>query len=271
MVASTVLVGCGRMGSALLAGWLDRGLDPGELTVIEPNEETASAVRQRLGVGVIASAERISAETRPDVVVLAVKPQVMTSVLPTYARFAGPHTVFLSIAAGRTLAFLSRHLGQQAAIVRVMPNSPAAIRRGVSVACANQNASQVHRQRCERLLEAVGNVLWIEDESLLDAVTAVSGSGPAYVFLLVECLAAAGVAAGLPADLSARLARATVSGAGEMLHQSPRRAEDLRRDVTSPGGTTEAALSVLMGPNGLQSLITEAVTAAAERSRHLAG
>ncbi|TAN62004.1 MAG: pyrroline-5-carboxylate reductase, partial [Magnetospirillum sp.] len=197
-------------------------------------------------------------------------PQVMAEVLPPYGRFAA--AVFLSIAAGKPIAFFRSHLGDGAAIVRAMPNTPAAVRRGITVCCPGAGVDAPRRALCQSLLEAVGEVGWVEDESLMDAVTAVSGSGPAYVFLLAEVMAAAGIAQGLPPELAARLARATVSGAGELLRQSSDSAEQLRKNVTSPGGTTAAALAVLMADGGgLPGLMDAAVAAAARRGRELAG
>jgi pyrroline-5-carboxylate reductase len=184
---------------------------------------------------------------------------------------AAPDTVFLSIAAGRTIAYFERHLGAQAAIVRSMPNTPAAVGRGITVACSNRHVSAAQRELCDELLAAVGEVAWIADEGLLDAVTAVSGGGPAYVFLLIECLAEAGAAAGLPPDLAMRLARITVSGAGELARLSSEPASVLRQNVTSPAGTTLEALKILMAADGLQPLMTKAIAAATRRSRELAG
>lgn len=259
------------MGGALLDGWLARGMRADEVAVVEPNAAQAEAAAERLGRKVHAVPAELGAGVRPDVVVFAVKPQVMDDVAPAYRRFAGPGTVFLSIAAGKTIGYFAEKLGGEAAIVRAMPNTPAAVGRGITVACANPRAGAPARRRCQDLLEAVGEVMWCEDESLIDAVTAVSGSGPAYVFLLAECLAEAGLDAGLPADMARRLARATVAGAGELLHRSQEPPEVLRKNVTSPGGTTAAALAVLMAPDGLKDLMARAVRAAARRSRELAG
>lgn len=263
-----VLVGGGKMGGALLAGWLDRGIDPHRVRVIEPNAEAAQTLA-KINVQVDADAAGIAAA--PDVVVLAVKPQVMDQVVPAYARFAGTGTAFLSIAAGRTILSFEKILGDKAAILRAMPNTPAAVRRGITVICANANVTAAQRTLAGDLLAAVGAVEWIEDESLMDAVTAVSGSGPAYVFLLAEQLAEAGRQAGLPADMAARLARATVAGAGELLHKASEPAATLRQNVTSPGGTTAEALKVLMADDGSQPVLTRAVLAATRRSRELAG
>lgn len=259
-----LLVGCGKMGGALLAGWKRRRLTQ-PLAVIEPQAITLPA-----GVKRYASAEALPKRAAPAAVVFAVKPQSLAEALPAYRRFAAGNTMFLSIAAGKTLGFFARALGEEAAIVRAMPNTPAAIGRGIAVACANVRVAPAQRALATRLLAAAGEVAWVEDEALLDPVTAVSGSGPAYVFLLIECLAAAGVAAGLPAALANTLARATVAGAGELARLSPEDAAQLRRNVTSPGGTTEAALKILMGPEGLAALMERAIAAATARSRELA-
>lgn len=263
MSGGILLVGYGRMGSALLLGWIDKGFDPKAIVVVEPTQIPGSVM------GVF-DEKNIPKDFQPDVVLLAVKPQVMDDVLPPYARFA-EHALFLSIAAGRTLASFERILGPRAAIVRTMPNTPAAVGRGITVACANRMATALQKARAEELLSAVGEVGWVEDESLIDAVTAVSGSGPAYVFLLAESLAKAGEKAGLAPELARQLARATVAGSGELLYQSELAASTLRENVTSPGGTTAAALAVLMAESGgLQDLMDKAVAAAAKRSRELA-
>lgn len=272
--ASTLLlVGCGKMGGALLAGWLARGTAGAHapVTIVEPAAAATASFRGKPGVMIVSEASDLPADAAPSVVVFATKPQGLDKIAPGYRRFARPETVFLSIAAGRTIGFFETHLGA-AAVVRSMPNTPASVGRGISVACANRAVSAAQRATCTDLLAAVGEVAWVDDEALLDPVTAVSGSGPAYVFLLVECLAEAGVEAGLPSDLATRLARVMVAGSGELLHQAPESADQLRRNVTSPGGTTAAALEVLMAkPGGLQELMTRAVAAATRRSRELAG
>ena len=208
------------MGGALLEGWLDRGIESEAVLVVEPSPHIAGALRQRAGLTVVGAPGDIGADVRPEVVVFAVKPQAMDAVAPAYKRFAGPGTVFLSIAAGKTIGYFEDRLGADAAIVRSMPNTPAAVRRGITVACTNGLVTPDHQRRRHDLLEAVGEVAWVDDESLLDAVTAVSGGGPAYVFLLVECLARPGPDAGLPADLALRLARVPASGAGTVLTRS---------------------------------------------------
>jgi pyrroline-5-carboxylate reductase len=263
-----LLVGCGKMGGAMLAGWLDRGVTD-RVAVVEPMVASAAAFTNRPGVTVAADLASLGG-FKSDVVVFATKPQGMDALVPAYRRFAGEGTLFISIAAGKTLGFFEQHLGAVAAI-RAMPNTPAQIGRGITVACPNRHVDASQRTLAEALLAAVGEVGWVDDEALIDAVTAVSGSGPAYVFLLAECLAEAGKAAGLPADLATRLARATVSGAGELLHRSSESAATLRQNVTSPGGTTQAALTVLMADDGLRPLLIKAVAAAARRSRELAG
>ena len=265
-----VLAGAGKMGAAMLAGWLARGLDPQSIVIQEPNlAGDAADLAVRHGIRV---SEQLDALARaPAVIIAAVKPQVMDLVFPPLARHAGPDTVILSIAAGRSLASFEKHLKAGAAVVRAMPNTPAAIGRGITGAVGNAHVTAVQKARCEALLSAVGDVVWVEDEALIDAVTAVSGSGPAYVFLLAECLAEAGRRAGLDAETAMRLARATVSGAGELMHRSPLPAATLRQNVTSPGGTTAAALGVLMRETGgLQDLMTEAI-AAAQKTRPRTG
>ena len=264
---SLVLVGCGKMGTAMLRGWMAAGV-ASRYVVVEPAGMPA-------GFGSAAeimwqpAPEHLATEPKPDAVVYAVKPQIADEVVPNYRHWADSGTLFVSIVAGKTLAGLARQLGR-AAIVRTMPNTPAAIGRGITVACANSLVTIGQRQLCERLLAAIGESAWVEDETLIDAVTAVSGSGPAYVFLLIEALAQAGRAEGLPADLALQLARTTVAGSGELARISAESPAQLRENVTSPGGTTRAALDVLMAADGLAPLIRRAVAAAAARSRELA-
>ncbi|MFZ2004444.1 MAG: pyrroline-5-carboxylate reductase [Stellaceae bacterium] len=264
---TVVLVGCGQMGSAMLRGWLASGA-AARFVVVEP-AGAPEALAASPKVQAHRSAAEFSGDLAPDAVVFAVKPQGIGDIVPDYRRFARPETVFMSIAAGTTIAGLARHLGA-AAIVRVMPNTPAAIGRAISVACANPRVTEAQRELCGALLAAIGESTWVEDEGLLDAVTAVSGSGPAYVFLLIETLAAAGVNSGLPPELAAHLALATVAGSGELARVSKETPSKLRANVTSPGGTTRAALDVLMGGDGLAELMDRAVAAATRRSRELA-
>ncbi len=263
--APLVLVGAGKMGGAMLDGWLARGLDPNKVVIIEPqpSAEMTALVAKGLRLNPKDPIGHASA------VLIAVKPQVAPDVVPGLISLVGANTVVISIMAGRNLGFLEQAL-PNAAVIRTMPNTPAAIGRGITVAVPNARVSTKQRQLADALLAAAGEVAWIDDEALMDAVTAVSGSGPAYVFLLADALAQAGAAAGLPADLAARLARATVVGSGELLHRSEHDAATLRKNVTSPGGTTAAALDVLMASDGLAPLLTKAVAAATKRSRDLA-
>ena len=266
-----LLAGAGKMGGAMLAGWLERGLAPARVVVQDP-APPAEVARLLAAHGIASHAALTALDTPPSVIVAAVKPQAMEAVLPGLARLAGPRTLVISIAAGKTIASFERHFGGAGAIVRAMPNTPAAIGRGITVCVANAAATAAQRALATELLGVVGEVGWVGDEGLMDAVTAVSGSGPAYVFLLAEALAAAGRAQGLEASLADRLARATVSGAGELLRLSSEPAATLRQNVTSPGGTTAAALGVLMrAEGGLPAIMHEAVEAATKRGRELAG
>lgn len=255
----------------MLEGWLKQGLKPADVSIVEPNAAYGAEMAGKFGVKAVVDGSELPKDLKPATVVLAVKPQSMDAALPAYARFAGPGCLFLSIAAGKTIGYFEKHLGTKAAIVRAMPNTPAAVGRGITVACPNGNVSDEGRARAEKLLSAVGEVALVDDEGMIDAVTALSGGGPAYVFLLVEVMAEAGRAAGLPADLAMRLARVTVAGAGELLYQSSEEAATLRKNVTSPGGTTAEALKVLMADDAWQPLMTRAIAAATKRSRELAG
>jgi pyrroline-5-carboxylate reductase len=263
-----VLVGAGKMGGAMLEAWLALGLPPTSVVVLEPQPTRELGLLGSRGLRINPP---ITAAREAAAVVMAVKPQVAPTVIPTLAPYFGAATVMVSIMAGRTLGFLESALGQRAALVRAMPNTPASIGRGITVAVPNVRVSHRQRELVHALLSATGAVEWMNDEALMDAVTAVSGSGPAYVFLLAEALAQAGAAAGLPRDLAVKLARATVSGSGELLNRTTTDPATLRQNVTSPGGTTAAALDVLMAPDGLAALMARAVAAATQRSRELAG
>jgi pyrroline-5-carboxylate reductase len=265
-----LLVGAGKMGGALLEGWLARGLKPEQVLVQDPAPaEAIAALIKRHRIAFYSPAHG-RLEAAPSVIVVAVKPQIMDATFAPVGKIAGPGTLVLSIAAGRTIASFAGHLAPGAAIVRAMPNTPAAVGRAITVCVANGAVTPAQRRLCEELMSAVGDVAWVEDEGLMDAVTAVSGSGPAYVFLLAECLEKAGQAAGLDAALARRLAVATVAGAGELLRRSETDPSALRENVTSPGGTTAAALSILMGAGGLEELLKKAVAAGTGRSRELA-
>ncbi len=265
-----LLVGGGKMGGALLEGWLGRGLPPTEAHIVEPDTGRRAALAGLGPVRLHAALAELPDSLEPAALVLAVKPQVMDAVLAECRAIAGRSGFVLSIAAGKEIAGFERVFGSDRPIVRAMPNTPAAVGRGMTVLCANAACGPEVRSGAAALLGAVGEVAWIDEEELMHAVTAVSGSGPAYVFLLVEAMAAAGRRLGLPAELAGVLARRTVAGAGELLHRSDQSAAALREAVTSPGGTTEAALRVLMRPEGLERLLAEAVAAAERRSRELA-
>lgn len=267
--APLLLVGAGKMGGAMLEGWLRRGLDPGQVTVIDPLvEESRRQALEWEGVIFETSAADVApADFR--VLVIAVKPQIIDQALAEIRHLAAPETVVVSIAAGIRLDRLEMAFAAGQPIVRAMPNTPAQVGQGMTVAIGNGSPSADQRTVVDALLATIGQVAWIGDEALMDAVTAVSGSGPAYVFLLAECLAEAGIKAGLPPDLAERLARQTVAGGGALLAASDLPAAELRRNVTSPNGTTAAALAVLMAEGGLQPLLTEAVVAAKRRSIEL--
>ena len=266
-IGSLLLVGAGKMGSAMLDGWIARGLAPKRIVVIEPQPGKAVQALTRRGLKLNPKGKPVEAAA----IVIAVKPQSAPAALPPLRPYVGKTTLVLSIMAGRTIGFLEQSLAPGTAIVRAMPNTPASIGRGISVAVANAKVSARQHKLAGDLLAATGKVEWAGDETLMDAVTALSGSGPAYIFLLAEAMTKAGIATGLPADLAARLARETVAGSGELLHRSELDAATLRQNVTSPGGTTAAALEVLMGPGGFEELLTRAIAAATRRSRELAG
>ncbi|HEY8578622.1 MAG TPA: pyrroline-5-carboxylate reductase [Beijerinckiaceae bacterium] len=267
--ASLVLVGAGRMGGAMLRGWLSLGLDGARVTVIDPH---AGPDLEALCRAAGAALNPAAPPAAPEALILAVKPQAFDAAAPAVAPLAGPDTLVLSIMAGKTIADIAARLPGAPAIVRAMPNTPAAVGRGASGLAASPAVSPAQRAMADALLGCVGSVEWLDDERLIDAVTALSGSGPAYVFLLVEAMAAAGEKAGLPRDVAERLARATVEGAGELLRQDAATSPaQLRVNVTSPGGTTAAALDVLMAPDGLGLLMERAVAAAARRAGELAG
>ncbi|TMM55422.1 pyrroline-5-carboxylate reductase [Sulfitobacter sabulilitoris] len=257
-----VLLGCGKMGSAMLAGWLDRGLPASSVWVTDPYPSDWLK-----GTGVHLNEDLPPA---PAVVLVAVKPQMMADALPTLQAMGEGETVFVSVAAGTPIAYFERVLGAKTPIVRAMPNTPAAISRGITAIVGNDAAGAKALDEAEDLLRAVGQVVRLEDESQIDAVTGVSGSGPAYVFHMIEAMAAAGEAEGLAPELALQLATATVAGAGALVDQSDETPTQLRINVTSPNGTTQAGLDVLMNEDdGLPPLIRRTVGAAAARSREL--
>ncbi len=266
-MVNILLVGCGKMGTALINGWAKQGRNTSDIIVIEPDNRAVDRLTSK-GITCCLSFEDLPSDYNPDVVLFAVKPQILDKVVPIYSVFL-ENVVFISIAAGKTISYLERLLGNTAAIARVMPNTPAAIGRGASGAFANDNVTPTQRTICSDLIQAVGKLYWLEREDQIDVVTAISGSGPAYVFLLSECLTQAGKKFGLPEELAEQLAQATVSGSGELLDQSREPPAILRQSVTSPGGTTEAALDFLMRENRLNGLMEEAIKRAIKRSKEL--
>jgi pyrroline-5-carboxylate reductase len=261
-VTGVLLVGCGRMGGSLLKGWRKAGVIDHAI-IVDP------ALPDLSGETVVSSLTELAVPL-PNTILLAVKPQMLDTVMPALSERLPDGALVISIAAGKTIGYFADRLPASAAIVRAMPNTPAAVGRGFTVCCAAPRVTDDQRAAVDALMRAVGEVAWIDDESLMHAVTAVSGSGPAYVFHLIEALETAAIAAGLPPELAARLARATITGSGELALRSPDAPSKLRADVTSPGGTTAAALAVLMGETGLTDLMTRAVAAATARSVTLA-
>lgn len=267
--ASLVLAGAGKMGGAMLRGWLAMGLEGARITIFDPfADDTLKALCSEHGIVLNPPVEDVAP---PEILVLAIKPQMLEEAAPGIAPLVAGETCVLSIMAGKTIADIAARLPAQA-IVRTMPNTPAAVGRGVTGAAASTDVTGRQKAAASALLSAIGRVVWLDSEDLIDAVTAVSGSGPAYVFYLVECMARAGVEAGLPEDLAMQLARATVEGSGELMYrEGGTPASQLRVNVTSPGGTTAAALDVLMADDGLQPLMTRTVAAAKKRAGELSG
>ncbi|USG62367.1 pyrroline-5-carboxylate reductase [Sneathiella marina] len=268
MSSSILLVGSGKMGQAMLGGWVDTFVTPSDVVVVDPNVENL-AVAKALGCIGHQSPVDIDGSFQPEVIVLAVKPQMMVDVLPTFQTLAANGALIISIAAGTGIAQFETAFGATASIIRAMPNTPAAVRHGMIVCCQNGHASSAQLEICDKLMTAIGTVAWIDDEKLMDAVTGLSGSGPAYVFHMIEAMAAAGVRAGLPEDLAETLAEVTVAGAGKLAIASDEPASKLRENVTSPNGTTAAGLAVLMAEDGLGPLIEKTVAAATKRSKEL--
>nr|WP_321456188.1 pyrroline-5-carboxylate reductase [uncultured Cohaesibacter sp.] len=266
---SLVLVGAGKMGGAMLTGWLGMDLDAKNVTVIDPGQpEDMKALSEKTGFKLVTSPEGVD---QPDILVIAIKPQMMGKVLPGLVGLVGPKTVIVSIAAGTPIATFQSYLGANVGVVRVMPNTPAQVGRGMFAAFASEGVDAEICGIIAELLSSTGQFTWVGEEALIDAVTAVSGSGPAYVFYMVEALAKAGEALGLAPEAASLMARQTIVGAGELLNQSPLSAATLRENVTSPGGTTAAALAVLMADEGgLDDLMAKATVAARDRSVELA-
>ncbi|MEM7654013.1 MAG: pyrroline-5-carboxylate reductase [Pseudomonadota bacterium] len=274
-IDSLLLAGCGKMGNAMLAGWVKATDRPKSITIVEPSAGSGTDLdeisKHDDALTVVKSMEELPSDFHCDVMILAVKPQQMDAVLPKLFVQSNQGALAVSIAAGKTISYFRSFLGETARVIRTMPNTPAAVGRGITALSAGPGVDADDRRIAEQLLSSVGETVWVDSEEQLDAVTALSGGGPAYVFLLIEVLAQAGVEAGLPPHLAMRLARTTVCGSGELARLSDEAASTLRQNVTSPGGTTKAALDVLMAEGALQPLITRAIAAATARSKELAG
>ncbi|MGF1701287.1 pyrroline-5-carboxylate reductase [Photobacterium makurazakiensis] len=267
--ASILVIGCGKMGGAIINGWLQSGIASDAIHIVDPNMDSLSSLVNNDGVFAYSSPTELPAK-KFDFVLLALKPQMVEKILPLYRDFIASDATLISVAAGITNESLGKLLPDVNAIIRVMPNTPALVQRGVMVACANNKVQPEQQQVCESLFAVLGHFYWVEKESLMDAVTAVSGSGPAYLFLFTECLIEAGNKAGLPQELAQQLAINTVAGAAHLVTVNEKDVAGLRRDVTSPNGTTEAALNVFMEQHGLNKLVGNAVQAASKRSKELA-
>ncbi len=262
-----LVVGAGKMGGAMLSGWMAEGVDPSAIVVCDPGlSDEMGALLTRHGVRHVTA---VPEDLTASIVMVAVKPQMMDKVLPGLKSAVAPDTLVLSIAAGTPVSKFREHLGD-GPVCRCMPNTPAMVKRGITAVYPTDQVSETQKADVTKLLSSVGKVVWLESEDQIDLVTGVSGSGPAYVFFLAEALSEAGKAAGLPEDLAQELAVATVCGAGELMHQSGEHPSVLRQNVTSPNGTTAAALDVLMHAEGLQPVMTQAVAAAVKRARELA-
>lgn len=266
-MAKILLVGCGKMGGAMLEGWLSHGIAPGDITILEPASEWADALQSKYSnIRLVNAASEIEEDI--DVLVLAVKPQMMDDVLVEVAPAVGEHTLALSIAAGRTIASMKKHLADNV-VIRAMPNLPATIGKGVTVAVSSDPLDDAKKSKVNPLLEAVGSFYWVDDEALLDTVTGISGSGPAYIFYFIEALEQIGKEMGLSDELAKGLAYATVCGSADFADESEHDAATLREQVTSPNGTTQAGLEVLMAEGGLKEVLRQTVQAAVDRSKEL--
>lgn len=266
---SIVLFGAGKMGTALLEGWLAGGIAPERIFIQDPL--ASDACRALVAARGLSLNKALAEIPAPGLILFAVKPQIMDRLLSDLGDFFGTEALYVSVAAGFTLSGMTKYLGEAVAVVRVMPNMAVAVGHGVAAAFPNEYATREQCALIEDLLRMVGEIVWMSSEDMIDVATAVSGSGPAYVFYLTECLAEAGMAAGLPFEMALRLARLTVEGAGEVLRCAVHSPEELRQNVTSPHGVTAAALAVLREDDALRRLMTQAVNAAVERARQLAG
>tara|TARA_Y100001970_G_scaffold294331_1_gene450757 strand:+ start:59797 stop:60621 length:825 start_codon:yes stop_codon:yes gene_type:complete len=266
---SLLLVGGGKMGGALLNGWLSNGLQPENVVLVDKNSEILSSFSD-IGISTVLSPLKIDPDFSADIIFFAVKPDLVVEVSNSYKKFISNGALLISVAAGVKISALEVHSGS-VPIIRAMPNTPSSIGRGITAVCANNKVISLQKEICEELFRAVGDVIWISEESHMDAVTAVSGSGPAYLFLMIECLSEAGISIGLDPDISYKLALETIAGSSELARNDSEPPNILRENVTSPGGTTEAALDILMSENGLKYLLDKAVKAAYQRSKDLAG
>lgn len=263
-----LLMGCGKMGGAMLDGWLASKMAVGGIVIVDPTGTPQYQGRDEISI--YRDANDVPANLNPQVIILAVKPQQMDQALAAYVKYVSDDTLFVSIAAGKTISYFESQLGGDAQIIRAMPNTPAAISQGITVLCPNAKVSAAQANLALDLLRAVGEAELVQDENMIDAVTALSGGGPAYVFHMIECMTQAGIEQGLPSGLSAKLALVTVAGAGQLALKSNDQPTQLRINVTSPGGTTFEALNVLMQEKGgLQDLMTQAIAAATAKSKAL--
>ena len=267
-ISRVVLIGCGRMGRAMLKGWLAQGVAPANILVVEQDRHVLDDIPSLQRPAVVSNLTAVELIKEPVCAVLAVKPQVIDTVLSDLAGLP-PDSVILSIAAGVTIERIKQKVSPFVSVVRTMPNLPASIGAGVTVAVPDQRVTQSQKDACDELLRATGRTIWATDEACLDAVTALSGSGPAYVFHLIEVMERAGLELGLDSDMAKQLAICTVFGSALLAESSKDSAKSLREQVTSPNGTTQAALNVLMRTDGLQALLREAMTAARDRSVEL--
>ncbi|MCG8491707.1 MAG: pyrroline-5-carboxylate reductase [Sneathiellales bacterium] len=268
MTMSVLLVGCGNMGRAMLGGWIEQNVKPNDILVVDPSTQNLE-LAAKTGCRIFTSPLLIEEGYQPDVIVLAVKPQVMEEVIPTYRNYVEKGALIISVAAGTRISLFEEYFGQRAAVIRTMPNTPAAVGRGMLVSCANTNVSAEQKSICDSLMSTIGTTAWVDREDLMDAVTGLSGSGPAYVFHMIEAMITAGIKAGLPEELATTMAKVTVAGAGELALSSTEDVAQLRKNVTSPNGTTAAGLDVLMENEALVKLMTSTVEAAKRRSEEL--
>jgi pyrroline-5-carboxylate reductase len=265
-----VLIGAGKMGTAMLQGWLDAGIEPDQVTIFDPSPppETMAVIKQYS----ISHNPSVGSVSGVEAILVAIKPQMVDEVLPSMADLATNNPLVVSVVAGKTISAFRQHFGSDVPVIRTIPNTPAAVGRGITAMAASDGVSREQSALATALLASLGEVVSVSDEAMIDACTAISGSGPAYIFYMTECMTAAAMELGLPADIAEQLARATVAGAGELMRATGTPAGVLRENVTSPKGTTHAALQVLMADgDGMKQLMVRATAKAEQRSRELAG